>query len=57
MAQIKPEDILRVVTFHAPEQVTALAFSPDGKMLAVAAADKVHIYQIPQQPANPNENR
>jgi hypothetical protein len=57
MAQLKPEDILRIVTFHAPEQVTALAFSPDGKMLAVAAADKVHIYQIPQPPANSNENR
>ena len=57
MAQIKPEDILRVVTFHAPEQVTALAFSPDGKMLAVAAADKVHIYQVPQLPTDSNENR
>ena len=57
MAQLKPEDILRVVTFHAPEQVTALAFSPDGKMLAVAAADKVHIYQVPQLPTDTNESR
>ncbi len=56
MPQLKSEDILRLVTFFAPEQVTALAFSPDGKMLAVAAADKVHIYQIPQPSTNSNEN-
>jgi hypothetical protein len=55
MPQLKPEDIQRIVTFYAPEQVTALAFSPDGKMLAVATADKVHLFQIPPVLATPNE--
>ena len=49
MANLTPEDFVRLVTFFVPEQVTALAFSPDGKLLAVAAADKVHIYRIPPQ--------
>jgi hypothetical protein len=49
MANLTPEDFARLVTFFVPEQVTALAFSPDGKLLAVAAADKVHIYRIPPQ--------
>lgn len=56
MPQLKPEDIQRIVTFYAPEKVTAIAFSPDGKMLAVAAADKVHLFQIPPVPA-PSGNR
>lgn len=49
MANLTPEDFARLVTLFIPEQVTALAFSPDGKLLAVAAADKVHIYRVPPQ--------
>jgi hypothetical protein len=49
MANLTADDFARLVTFFVPEQVTALAFSPDGKLLAVAAADKVHIYRVPPQ--------
>lgn len=47
MADIKAEDFARLVTLAIPAPVTALAFSNDGTMLAVAAADKVHIYKVP----------
>ncbi len=49
MAQLKPEDFARLVTLEAPEPVTALAFSPDGVILAVASGDKVHIFRVPPQ--------
>ena len=47
MASLKAEDFARLVTLSIPTTVTALAFSPDGKMLAVASADKVHLYLVP----------
>jgi hypothetical protein len=49
MADLKPEDFARLVTLSIPSPVTALAFSNDGTLLAVAAADKVHIFQVPQK--------
>lgn len=49
MANLTADDFVRLVTLFVPEQVTALAFSPDGKLLAVAAADKVHVYSVPPQ--------
>jgi len=49
MPELKPDDFARLVTLFVPEAVTALAFSPDGSLLAVAAADKVHIYRVPPQ--------
>ncbi|MCS6776369.1 MAG: hypothetical protein RMJ43_05715 [Chloroherpetonaceae bacterium] len=49
MANLNPEDFTRLATFFVPENITALAFSPDGRLLAVAAADKVHIYRVPPQ--------
>lgn len=48
MADIKTEDFVRLVTLSVPAPVSALAFSTDGTLLAVAAADKVHIFQVPQ---------
>ena len=48
MAEFTAEDFARLVTLFVPETVTALAFSPDGSLLAVAASDKVHIYRVPQ---------
>lgn len=56
MANLNPDDFTRLATFFVPETITALAFSPDGKLLAVAAADKVHIYRVPPQASNPNSN-
>lgn len=47
MASLRAEDFARLVTLSIPSAVTALAFSPDGKMLAVAATDKVHIFLVP----------
>ena len=49
MADFNADDFPRLVTLYAPETVTALAFSPDGAMLAVAAGDKVHVFQVPPQ--------
>ena len=49
MAEMKAEDFVRLVTLSIPAQITALAFTEDGKLLAVAAADKVHIYRVPQE--------
>ena len=49
MADFNADDFTRLVTLYAPEIVTALAFSPDGSLLAVAAGDKVHVYQVPPQ--------
>lgn len=49
MAGITADDFTRLVTLYAPEIVTALAFSPDGSLLAVAAGDKVHVYQVPPE--------
>ena len=47
MPALTADDFARLVTLYIPEIVTALAFSPDGSLIAVAAADKVHIYQVP----------
>ena len=49
MADFNADDFTRLVTLYAPETVTALAFSPDGSLLAVAAGDKVHLFQVPPQ--------
>ncbi|MBC7529178.1 MAG: hypothetical protein H7308_16705 [Chthonomonadaceae bacterium] len=46
---LNPDDFVRLVTFFVPETISAITFSPDGSMLAVAAGDKVHIYNIPQE--------
>lgn len=54
MANLNPEDFTRLATFFVPENITALAFSPDGRLLAVAAADKVHIYRVPLQATSPD---
>ena len=47
MPNLKAEDFERLVTLYIPETVSALAFSPDGSLIAVAAADKVHVYRVP----------
>ncbi len=47
MADFTADDFTRLVTLYAPETVTALAFSPDGSLIAVAAGDKVHIFAVP----------
>ncbi len=47
MADISQDDFVRLVTLSIPETVTALNFSPDGALLAVAAADKVHLFVVP----------
>lgn len=48
MAEIKAEDFIRIATLAVPAAISALAFSPDGKILAVASADKVHLYRMPE---------
>ena len=48
MADIKAEDFTRVATIFVPETVQAIAFSPDGSLLAVGAGDKVHVFRVPQ---------
>jgi hypothetical protein len=52
MPELNPDDFARLVTLYIPEAVTALAFSPDGTLLAVAAADKVHVYRVPTEAKN-----
>jgi hypothetical protein len=47
MPEIKSEDFVRLATLFVPETAQAIAFSPDGTLLAVAAADKVFIFQVP----------
>jgi hypothetical protein len=49
MADLTSDDFARLVTLYAPETVTAIAFSPDGTLLAVASGDKVHVYNVPPQ--------
>ncbi|GEM_PF-2480369 len=49
MPEIKSEDFVRLATLFVPETAQAIAFSPDGTLLAVAAADKVFIFQVPPQ--------
>jgi len=49
MPEIKSEDFVRLATLFVPETANAIAFSPDGTMLAVAAADKVFIFKVPPQ--------
>jgi len=53
MPEFTPDDFPRLVTLFVPETVTALAFSPDGSLLAIAAADKVHVYRVPKPKTNP----
>lgn len=40
-------DFPRIVSLYMPDKVQAVAFTPDGKLLTVAIADKIHIYRIP----------
>jgi hypothetical protein len=49
MPSLSADDFQRLVTLFVPETITAMAFSPDGALLAVAAADKVHIFRVPPQ--------
>jgi hypothetical protein len=49
MPALTADDFVRLVTLYAPETISALTFSPDGSLLAVAAGDKIHLFQIPQQ--------
>ena len=49
MPSLTADSFARLVTLHIPETVTALAFSPDGMLIAVAAGDKVHVFQIPPE--------
>ena len=49
MPALTADDFVRLVTLYAPETVSALTFSPDGSLLAVAAGDKIHLFQIPPQ--------
>lgn len=49
MPEIKSEEFVRLATLFVPETANAIAFSPDGTMLAVAAADKVFIFKVPPQ--------
>jgi hypothetical protein len=49
MPEIKSEDFVRLATIFVPETANAIAFSPDGSLLAVAAADRVFIFQVPSQ--------
>lgn len=52
MPPLNADDFVRLVTLYVPETVTGLAFSPDGSLIAVAAADKVHIFKVPPQVLN-----
>lgn len=49
MPDLNADDFVRLVTLYAPENITAISFSPDGTLLAVAAGDKVHLYHVPPQ--------
>ncbi len=48
MPPLNPDDFIRLVSFFVPETISAITFSPDGSLLAVAAGDKVHLYRIPE---------
>ena len=41
------QDFPRIVTLYMPDKIQAIVFSPDGKLLTAAIADKVHIYRVP----------
>jgi WD40 repeat protein len=47
MPDLKPDDFVRVATLYAPDTVTSLAISPNGRTIAIAAGDKLHIHSIP----------
>jgi hypothetical protein len=53
---VTPEEFERVATLFVPERAQAIAFSPDGRLLAVAAADKVHIFRVPSRLERPDDD-
>ncbi len=49
MPTLTSDDFVRLATLFVPETVSALTFSPDGTLIAVAAGDKVHVFKVPAQ--------
>ncbi len=49
IATAASQEFPRLVTLHMPDSVQSIAFSPDGKLLTAAIADKVHVYRVPEQ--------
>src|ERR1700722_16372815 len=52
MPDLRADDFTRIATLYAPEIVSAIAFSPDGKYLAIAAGDKLHVHGFPANLSN-----
>lgn len=52
MPDFKPDDFVRITTLYIPEAVSALAISPGGEYMAVAAGDKLHIHGVPSNVAD-----
>ena len=44
---LSANDFPRFATLYMPDKVQSITFSSDGRMLAVAIQDKVHLYKLP----------